>query len=153
MADVAVGSLDDDGENDLDIIHQRKEVNVMPGRDRTGPRGMGPMTGRGLGYCAGADAPGYVNPAPGYGRGLGRGRGWWRAGRGWGGGGRGWRHWYFATGLPGWARFDYPPAWGYGPYQPMTQEQETELLKNQAEALKRELDAIAQRLEELEKGE
>lgn len=25
----------------------------MPGGDRTGPLGMGPMTGRGLGYCAG----------------------------------------------------------------------------------------------------
>lgn len=24
----------------------------MPGLDRTGPRGEGPMTGRGLGYCA-----------------------------------------------------------------------------------------------------
>jgi len=133
----------------------------MPGGDRTGPRGMGPMTGRGLGYCAGADAPGYVNPAPG----LGLGRGWWGGGgrgRGRGGGGRGWRNWYYATGLPGWARYGsppawgygYAPAWGYGPYgQPMPETQETELLKQQAEALKRELDAIAQRLEELEKGE
>ena len=25
----------------------------MPGGDRTGPLGMGPMTGRGLGYCTG----------------------------------------------------------------------------------------------------
>ena len=25
----------------------------MPGRDRTGPMGMGPMTGRGMGYCTG----------------------------------------------------------------------------------------------------
>ena len=117
----------------------------MPGGDRTGPRGMGPMTGRGLGYCAGA--PGYANPVPGFGRGFGRGRG-----RGRGGGGRGWRHWYYATGLPGWAR--YAPAWGFDPYgQSMTEEQETELLKNQAEALKRELDAIAQCLEELEKRE
>ena len=24
----------------------------MPGFDRTGPRGMGPMTGWGMGYCA-----------------------------------------------------------------------------------------------------
>lgn len=119
----------------------------MPGGDRTGPGGMGPMTGRGLGYCAGYGAPGYVNPAPGFGLGRGRGRGWW-------GGGRGWRHWYYATGLPGWARYGYPPAQTYGPYwQPMTDEQETELLRNQAEALKRELDAIAQRLDELEKKE
>jgi len=25
----------------------------MPGGDRTGPIGMGPMTGRGMGYCTG----------------------------------------------------------------------------------------------------
>ncbi|MCK4238634.1 MAG: DUF5320 domain-containing protein, partial [Candidatus Lokiarchaeota archaeon] len=25
----------------------------MPGGDRTGPGGLGPMTGRALGYCAG----------------------------------------------------------------------------------------------------
>ena len=110
----------------------------MPRGDRTGPRGMGPMTGRGMGYCAGAGAPGYAN--------LGFGRGF--------GGGRGWRHQYYATGVPGWARYGYAPAWGYGLYgQPMPEAQETELLKNQAQALKRELDAIAQRLEELEKGE
>lgn len=115
----------------------------MPRGDRTGPRGMGPMTGRGLGYCAGFDAPGYASPGPGYGR-----------GRGWGGGGRGWRHWYYATGLPRWARYGYPPAAPYAPYwQPMSREQEADMLKSQAEALKRELEAIAQRLEDLEKGE
>jgi hypothetical protein len=108
------------------------------------------MTGRGLGYCAGYDAPDYVNPAPDYGR----GRGWWGAGRGRGGGGRGWRHWYYATGLPRWARFGYPPAWAPPPYWgPVGKEEETELLREQAEALRRELDAIAQRLEELEKGD
>jgi hypothetical protein len=37
----------------------------MPRGDRTGPGGMGPMTGRGAGYCAGYDVPGYVNAAPG----------------------------------------------------------------------------------------
>ena len=84
----------------------------------------------------------------------GRGRGWWGGGRDWGGGGRGWRHWYHATGLPRWARHGYPPAWAYSPYgPPVTQEEETELLKNQAEALKGGLEAIAKRLEELEKEE
>jgi len=29
----------------------------MPRGDRTGPVGMGPMTGRGLGYCAGSRVP------------------------------------------------------------------------------------------------
>jgi hypothetical protein len=115
--------------------------------------GMGPMTGRGAGYCAGYGAPGYANPIPGRGLGL----GW---GRGWRGGGRGWRHWYYATGLPGWARFGYmpawgaPPAWAYGPYAaPPTREQEAEFLKAQADALKQQLDAISQRIAELEKEE
>jgi hypothetical protein len=80
------------------------------------------------------------------------GRGW---GRGGWGGGRGWRYRYYATGLPRWARYDYPPpAWAYGPYGPaMTEEQEVELLKDQAEALKGDLEAITKRLEELEKEE
>jgi hypothetical protein len=124
----------------------------MPAGDGTGPSGMGPMTGRGAGYCAGYGAPGYANPMPGRGFGMGWGRG--------GGGRRGWRNMYYATGLPGWARYGYAPAWGappattYGPYgAPPTPEQETEFLRSQAEMLKRELDAISQRIAELEKGE
>jgi hypothetical protein len=34
----------------------------MPRGDRTGPAGMGPMTGRAAGYCAGYNVPGYMNP-------------------------------------------------------------------------------------------
>ncbi|MBA7644830.1 hypothetical protein ES703_52577 [subsurface metagenome] len=30
----------------------QKEVLKMPGFDGTGPAGLGPMTGRGMGYCA-----------------------------------------------------------------------------------------------------
>ena len=114
------------------------------------------MTGRGAGYCAGHGAPGYANPMPGRGFGMG-----WGRGRAWGGGGRGggwrWRNQYYATGLPGWARFGYAPAWGappapaYGPYAaPPAPEQETEFLKTQAEWLKEQLDAISQRITELE---
>jgi hypothetical protein len=106
--------------------------------------GMGPMTGRSVGYCAGYGVPGYVNPIPGRGSGM-----------GWGGGrGRGhrWRHWYYATGLPGWVRFGRAPAWGYGPPAgPLTREQEVESLKAQAERLKEQLDAINQCLTELDK--
>jgi hypothetical protein len=77
---------------------------------------------------------------------------------GWGGGGRGWRHWYYATGLPGWARFGYAPAWGtppyaaYGaPYAPtMTREQEIEMLQDQAKYFQDALDDIIKRIEELE---
>ena len=123
----------------------------MPAGDGTGPRGMGPMTGRGAGLCAGYGMPGYANPMPGRGFGMG-----WGRGGGWGGG-RGWRHQYYATGMPGWARFGYAPAWGtppaaaYGPYgAPPTREQETEFLKVQAEGLKEQLDAISQRIAELE---
>jgi len=42
----------------------------MPGGDRTGPAGTGPMTGRRLGYCVGNEEPGTY-----YGQGLGMGRG------------------------------------------------------------------------------
>jgi hypothetical protein len=127
----------------------------MPAGDGTGPRGMGPMTGRGAGYCAGYDMPGYAHPMPGRGFGMG-----WGRGRAWGGGwgrGRGWRHQYYATGVPGWARFGYAPAWGappapaYGPYgAPPSSEQEAEFLRTQAEWLKEQLDAISQRITELE---
>jgi hypothetical protein len=118
------------------------------------------MTGRAAGYCGGYDAPGWANPVPGRGFGLG-----WGGGGAWGGrGGRGggWRHrnWYYATGVPGWARSGYgpawgaPPAWGYSPYATApSREEETEFLRQQAEWLKQQLDAIGQRIEELGKEE
>ena len=37
----------------------------MPRGDGTGPRGMGPMTGRAAGFCAGYPVPGYMNPMVG----------------------------------------------------------------------------------------
>ena len=121
----------------------------MPAGDGTGPRGMGPMTGRGAGYCTGYGAPGYANAIPGRGLGMGWGRGR--------GGGWGRRNRYYATGVPGWARFGYASAWGappvpaYSPYgAPPTREQEAGFLKTQAEWLKEQLDAISQRIAELE---
>jgi hypothetical protein len=42
-----------------------KEVINMPFGDGTGPAGMGPMTGRAAGFCAGYPMPGYMNPAAG----------------------------------------------------------------------------------------
>jgi len=42
-----------------------KEVIYMPFGDGTGPAGLGPMTGRAAGFCAGYPVPGYVNPAVG----------------------------------------------------------------------------------------
>ena len=105
----------------------------MPGGDRTGPMGAGPMTGRGTGYCAGYSSPGYGNFAPGF-----------RSGRGFGGGGRGWMHQYYATGLTRWQRAGYmAPA----------PEQELTGLRNEAEWLKKQLEAITRRIEELDKKE
>ncbi len=114
----------------------------MPGGDRTGPNGYGPMTGRGLGYCTGYGAPGYANA--GFGR-----------GRGFGGGGRGWRHNFYATGQPRWAR-GYPvnPAWTEyaGPvYQnDFTPEREVEALKAQSEFFQKQMDILNGRIKELE---
>lgn len=52
-----------------------KEVINMPLGDGTGPAGMGPMTGRAAGLCAGYPVPGYMNPVVGragfYGAGYG----------------------------------------------------------------------------------
>ena len=127
------------------VFIYRKGVIKMPGGDGTGPRGAGRMTGRGAGYCAGNQVPGYANPVPGRGRGagygLGRGRGWGR--------GRGFRH--------GWA--GYGAGWGY-PYEAdpyygnpgapeFTPEQEAEALKSQAKALEGEIDSINKRIKEL----
>ena len=114
----------------------------MPGRDRTGPAGMGPMTGRGWGDCADYGAP---NAAFRRGYGPGYGRGGW-GGRG--GGRRGWRHGFYATGLPGWARYGYGPFWEGAPLP--TQEQELDMLKREAEWLENQLNAISQRIKELE---
>ena len=122
----------------------------MPRGDGTGPMGAGPMTGRGTGFCAGYQAPGFINQ-------------WMRGGRAWGGRRRGFRNMFYATGLPGWARFGYSPGWSapmppnpaYQPAQPAQYtaeydpEYEKEILKNQADYLKQQLDDINKRLQEL----
>ena len=90
----------------------------MPGGNGTGPSGMGPMTGRGMGYCAGYSAPGAVNPA--FGRGLGLG---FRGGRGarWAGPYRGYNY----------DPRPYPPAYSAAP----SPEQEKGDLQQQAQYL------------------
>ena len=116
----------------------------MPLGDGTGPMGMGPMTGRAAGYCAGYGVPGYMNPMGGRGFGFGRG-----FGRGFGFG-RGWARAGYA---PAWGA---PPAWGAAPWgaapyaPPMGEDQETEMLKAQAEWLSGQLETIQGRLAELE---
>ena len=117
----------------------------MPRGDGTGPNGMGPMTGRAAGYCAGYNTPGFANSFGG--RGMGRG------GFGRGGGGRfGHRNMYYATGVPGWMRYgtQAPIAnpWG-APAPAMTSQNEVEALRQQAEFLQQSLEGINKRLEEL----
>ena len=118
----------------------------MPRGDGTGPAGMGPMTGRGAGFCAGYGVPGYMNPAGG------RGFGYWGWGRG-RGGGRGWRNQFWATGLPGRARAGYGyGAWG-GPVAPFAApaaQQELDALKQQAAYFKDALDDVQKRIGELQ---
>jgi len=119
----------------------------MPRGDGTGPMGQGPMTGRVLGYCAGYAAPGYANPAFGRGcfrPGIGRGRG-----RGFG-----YRNWFYATGLPFWARVNQPVGWpqaGAAPTYPptMSKEAEVEMLKSEATELETTLTQIKERLARL----
>jgi len=100
---------------------------------------------RGAGFCAGFTMPGYANSAPGKGCGMGFGRGRRFGGDG-GGRGRGWRNVFYATGLPGWARFGRPDA----RYQKADEELEKQTLQGRAEALQVELDFIKKRLSDLE---
>ena len=64
--------------NGADQNHMKPKNNKgvidMPRGDGTGPMGMGPMTGRRAGFCAGAVAPGAMN-APGMFGGFGCRRG------------------------------------------------------------------------------
>ena len=113
----------------------------MPRGDGTGPWGAGPMTGRAAGYCAGFGVPGFANPV-----------GFRAFGGGWGRG-RGWRRMYYATGIPGWARFPgwVPPYPGWAvPYGGQYRTNEADVLKEEAKALEEELRAIKERLKELE---
>lgn len=125
----------------------------MPRGDGTGPLGLGPMTGRAAGFCAGFPVPGFMNPV---GRGF-WGRRFWRRAFGLGlgafGFGRGWRWRYYATGLPFWARQFYPfdPV-AARPAAEDAQKYEAEILSQEARLLKEELKAIEERLEQLKKA-
>lgn len=107
----------------------------MPRGDRTGPMGAGPMTGRRMGYCAGYDAPGYVNA--GYGRGYGRG-----FGRGLG---RGYRRGFgmgFGRGFGRGFVYDAP-----------SKEEIKGYINEEIKILKGQLDSLEKRLKELDEKE
>ncbi len=123
----------------------------MPFGNGTGPAGMGPMTGRAAGYCAGYSRPGYMNQYGGRGYGYGFGRG-----------GHGYRNWYYATGLTGWQRraTEYPvnapyapPNFGAAyPYSPnVSKEQQIDMLKRQAEYFENALDDLRKQIDDLER--
>jgi Family of unknown function (DUF5320) len=116
----------------------------MPGFDRTGPMGEGPMTGGVRGYCN----PGRAgNRPPMFVRGGGRGRGrgfrqgigpWYSSGRGFGWGG------YF----PIWER---RYSQGFSVPHALDASDELNMLKTEADAIKKDLEEINKRMEELEK--
>ena len=106
----------------------------MPGGDRTGPRGSGPMTGRGMGYCVGYVRPGFINPR--FGPRFSRGRGF----------GRGLR-----------IRRRFPRNVDYDIYyeepRVLTKEQEKSFLEEEVTGLEAELGRIKQRIKSLESKE
>lgn len=94
----------------------------MPLGDGTGPNGMGPRTGRGMGFCAGFNQPGFAN---GFGRGFGRG-------------------FAFRT------RQTFPEE--RPQLQVIkTEEQEKQFLEKELENLKQEIKEIEERLEKIKK--
>jgi hypothetical protein len=99
----------------------------MPYGDGTGPAGMGPMTGRGVGYCG----TGYGRPTTGMrGRGLANRRGvFWNCRRGW-------------PGYPG-----YPGA--FNAFGAPGAEDEKQMLKSEMEVIESRLNQIKSRLDEL----
>ena len=106
----------------------------MPLGDGSGPAGMGPMTGRAAGFCAGYNVPGYMNPYGGrMGGGFGRGRG-----RGWG--------WGYTPPQYGPA----PYGGAYAPAAPYSAEQEKEALQNQVKYFQDQIEAMQKRLNDLD---
>ncbi|MCK4912421.1 MAG: DUF5320 domain-containing protein [Candidatus Omnitrophica bacterium] len=111
----------------------------MPGGDRAGPMGMGPMTGQVAGYCASYSLPEYAKPIYGFGE-FGYGRRWGR------GLGRG-------LGFQG-AVYVYGNSYLADPYyrSEPSSGQEAQMLKEQAIAMQEEISAINSRIKELETG-
>jgi len=119
----------------------------MPRGDGTGPWGQGPMTGRGLGYCAGYPHPGFAYSGPGFGRGFGRG---WGRGFGRGRGFR-WRSFW---------RYPITPAYPVQPAYPaeypvepirLTNEEQKKILEEEKKELQLEIKTINEEIETIEK--
>ncbi len=119
----------------------------MPRGDKTGPEGLGPRSGRGLGYCSGYDSPGYTKGVPrggrgfgrGYGRGFGRGFGW----------GRGRRYSPYPDDIY------HPNQYPVYPTEPnigVNKEEEKHYLENVLQNLENDIKNIKNRLKELGKN-
>lgn len=112
----------------------------MPYGDGTGPLGLGPMTGRGAGFCAGFPVPGYMNPFRGFGWGF----------------GRGWRRRFWISGLAGLIgrMWGLPVRYGWWhPWHPgWPAADEKAMLKEEINALEKELDVLRKRLHEIEQS-
>ena len=111
----------------------------MPGFDRSGPMGAGPMTGgrRGRCYPANTRYDDRFAGMSGLGRGMGLGRGFR------GGSGRDMGH---AIGRMGWNQPSYYPAYV------QNTEEELNMLKAEANFVKNSLDMINRRIAELERS-
>ena len=115
----------------------------MPGFNRTGPMGAGPMTGGGRGYCHPARVGLLaVYGGYGYGRGLGLKRGF-----------RGGYDYGMGRGYCGRPQEWYPPAAGpaYSQAYQMGDTSEIEILKEQVDHMKNTLDGINRRIDLLQK--
>ena len=110
----------------------------MPGYDGTGPSGGGPMSGWGRGYCKTSGAFGFrgtnrfCRPGSIHGR------------------GRGFRNIYWQTGRPLWARRGTD---SWDPYRRpvVSNESEIEILNDEAENLKKDLEAVQERIKNLKR--
>ncbi len=104
----------------------------MPGGDRTGPLGQGPMTGRRAGYCTRNNTPEYTNAMPEQGT-FGMGRRFFKRGRG------------FRAGS-----FQNESAAAPAPQQP-SKEERIQALEQQKSAIEEGLKRIENELNELKK--
>lgn len=101
----------------------------MPFDDGTGPRGMGPMTGRMAGRCAGFPFPGFGGRGGRPGMGWGRGFHWRRMGRS------------FSCWWPFGSAMD--------PYAGESPQEEASFLEQEAKTLEGQLRAVKKHLNDL----
>ena len=103
----------------------------MPRGDKTGPNGIGPTTGRKLGYCVGNNQAGFENNTYERGNGFGRGNRGNNRGQG---NGYGYKHGYNATNT-----------------NHLVGIKEETLIKNEINVLKDQLENLENRLKTISK--